>query len=124
MAIHENLTRIPKPRLREVGISKAAEMAKVARRDGKTFDSADLVAQSQGAAARRVQSAGGTPSDGEGNRTLGADLFQAVQKSAAGDRAGTRNSLINAGKRKIARLLLEMICADFLAGVHMHEDRD
>jgi hypothetical protein len=38
MAIHENLTRIPKPRLREVGVSKAVEMAKVARRDGKTFD--------------------------------------------------------------------------------------
>ena len=33
MAIHENLTRIPKPRLREVGWSKAAEMAKVARRE-------------------------------------------------------------------------------------------
>jgi hypothetical protein len=29
MAIHENLTRIPKPRLREVGWSKAAEMAKL-----------------------------------------------------------------------------------------------
>ena len=40
MAIHENLTRIPKPRLREVGWSKAAEMAKVARREGKDFDCA------------------------------------------------------------------------------------
>jgi hypothetical protein len=40
MAIHENLTRIPKTRLREVGWSKAAEMAKVARRDGQDFDCA------------------------------------------------------------------------------------
>ena len=40
MVIHENLTSIPKPRLREVGWSKAAEMAKVARRDGKAFDCA------------------------------------------------------------------------------------
>src|SRR5271154_3269121 len=41
MAIHENLTRIPKTRLREVGVSKAAEMAKIARRDGKDFDCAN-----------------------------------------------------------------------------------
>src|SRR5579871_816572 len=40
MAIHENLTRIPKTRLREVGWSKAAEMAKVARRDREGFDCA------------------------------------------------------------------------------------
>src|ERR1700732_4691972 len=40
MAIHENLTRIPKQHLREVGWSKATEMAKVARRDGKEFDCA------------------------------------------------------------------------------------
>jgi hypothetical protein len=41
MAIHENLTRIPKLPLRGVGVSKAAEMAKVARRDGKAFDCAN-----------------------------------------------------------------------------------
>jgi len=40
MTIHENLTRIPKRQLREVGWSKAAEMAKVARKDGSEFDCA------------------------------------------------------------------------------------
>jgi hypothetical protein len=40
MAIHENLTRISKPRLTEVGWRKAAELVKVARRDGKDFDCA------------------------------------------------------------------------------------
>jgi hypothetical protein len=40
MAIHENLTRIPKQHLRAVGWSKATEMAKVARRDGNDFDCA------------------------------------------------------------------------------------
>src|SRR5580693_1517944 len=40
MAIHENLTKIPKQRLREIGWSKAAEMVKVARRDGDGFDCA------------------------------------------------------------------------------------
>src|SRR6202453_4431950 len=40
MAIHENLTKIPKHQLKEIGWSKAAEMAKVARKDGQNFDCA------------------------------------------------------------------------------------
>jgi hypothetical protein len=40
MAIHENLTRVPKPRLRAMGWSKAAELVKVARHEGEDFDCA------------------------------------------------------------------------------------
>src|ERR1700733_6184775 len=40
MAIHENLTKIPTQRLREIGWSKAVEMVKVARRDQEQFDCA------------------------------------------------------------------------------------
>jgi hypothetical protein len=40
MAIHENLTRIPKQQLREVGWSKATELVKVARKDRERFDCA------------------------------------------------------------------------------------
>ena len=43
MAIHENLTKIPKQHLREMGRRKAAEMVKVARRDGERFDCAPWV---------------------------------------------------------------------------------
>src|SRR3989441_2077799 len=38
MSIHEHLPRIPKPDLKLVGWTKAAELAKVARRDGQRFD--------------------------------------------------------------------------------------
>ena len=34
MAIHENLTRVPKQQLREIGWTKARELAKVARKEG------------------------------------------------------------------------------------------
>jgi hypothetical protein len=40
MAIHEQLPRQTYRDLRDVGWTKAAELAKVARRDGKTFDCA------------------------------------------------------------------------------------
>ncbi len=43
MAIHENLTKIPKPRLRQIGWRKAAEMVKIARREGDQFDCAPWV---------------------------------------------------------------------------------
>ena len=37
MTIHEHLTRVPKPQLREIGWTKARELVKVARRDGPQF---------------------------------------------------------------------------------------
>jgi hypothetical protein len=40
MAIHENLKRVPKQQLREVGWSKAVELVKVAGRGGEEFDCA------------------------------------------------------------------------------------
>ncbi len=40
MTIHEHLTRIPKPDLKQVGWTKAAELVKVARREGQRFESA------------------------------------------------------------------------------------
>ena len=40
MAIHEQLPRIHKVELQQVGWTKATELAKVARRDGQRFDGA------------------------------------------------------------------------------------
>ena len=47
MAIHENLTRVPKQQLREIGWSKATELAKVARREGERFESATWLHRAQ-----------------------------------------------------------------------------
>src|SRR6202140_1436835 len=47
MAIHENLTRVPKQQLREIGWTKATELAKVARREGERFESATWVHKAQ-----------------------------------------------------------------------------
>src|SRR5437879_13461712 len=41
MAIHEHLPRIPKPELKLVGWTKAAELAKGARREGERGDGAN-----------------------------------------------------------------------------------
>ena len=48
MAIHENLTSVPKPQLREVGWSKAVELVKVVRRDRENFDCATWLHKAKG----------------------------------------------------------------------------
>jgi hypothetical protein len=47
MAIHENLTRVPKQQLREIGWTKASELAKVARRERQQFETAPWVHKAQ-----------------------------------------------------------------------------
>jgi hypothetical protein len=47
MAIHENLTRVPKQQLREIGWTKATELAKVARKEGERFETATWVHRAQ-----------------------------------------------------------------------------
>ena len=58
MAIHENLTRIPKRQLREVGWSKARELVKGSTPRWKRVRLCNLVAQSEGATKGRVQTRG------------------------------------------------------------------
>src|SRR5271155_5946910 len=48
MAIHENLTKISKQGLKEMGWSKAVELVKVARRDGEDFDCATWLHKARG----------------------------------------------------------------------------
>jgi len=43
MAIHENLTKIPKATLRKIGWRKAAEMVKVARHGGECQKAIEIV---------------------------------------------------------------------------------
>ena len=55
MSIHEQLPRQVRNELKQVGWSKAAELAKVARREGKQVQKCRLVAQSAIDAAPAVQ---------------------------------------------------------------------
>ena len=76
MAIHENLTRIPKPQLREVGWSKAVELVKVARRDGENFDCATWLHKAKEMPRRGLNAKlSGTL---RGNRAVGDYLLQAL----------------------------------------------
>ena len=98
MAIHENLTRIPKHELRQVGWSKATELVKVARRDGEKFDCATWLHKAQEMPKEGFKCAVETL-DGERNGALGDHLLQALQESITCGREGPRNCWPDARNR-------------------------
>jgi hypothetical protein len=121
MAIHENLTRIPKPQLREVGWSKAVELVKVARRDGENFDCATWLHK-----AREMPKEG---FKGEVERHLtGKDTepweiiyFKLYKSQLPVVEKAIETAALMLGTDKSRGYCLEMICADFLAGANVRD---
>ena len=121
MAIHENLTKVSKQQLREVGWSKAIELVKVARRDGEAFDCATWLHKAieqpkegfQGEVQRHL-----TGKETEAWEIIYFKLYKSqipvVEKAL--ETAG-----LMLGTDKSRGYCLEMICADFLAGANLEE---
>jgi hypothetical protein len=121
MAIHENLTRIPKQQLREVGWSKATEMAKVARRDGNEFDCATWLHKAKELpkdAFKREVERHLTGRDTEPWEIIYFKLYKSQLPVV--EQALERAALM-LGTDKSRGYCLEMICADFLAGAMLDE---
>jgi hypothetical protein len=121
MAIHENLTRIPKQQLREVGWSKATEMAKVARRDGNDFDCATWLHKAKELpkdAFKREVERHLTGRDSESWEIIYFKLYKSQLPVI--EQALERAALM-LGTDKSRGYCLEMICADFLAGAMLDE---
>ena len=116
MAIHENLKRVPKQQLREVGWSKAVELVKVARRDGEDFDCATWLHK-----ARKLPKEGFkgevehhlTGKETEPWEIIYFKLYKS-QLPVVEQALGTAALML--GSDKSRGYCLEMICADFLAG--------
>jgi hypothetical protein len=122
MAIHENLNRIPKQQLREVGWSKATELVKVARKDGETFDRATWLHKAKELSKESFK--GEVERHLTGKETEPWDiLYFKVYKSQLPvvEKALETAGLI-LGTEKSRGYCLEMICADFLAGARLDDD--
>lgn len=122
MAIHDNLARIPKHQLREVGWSKATELVRVARKDGERFDCAIWLHKAKELSKEMFK--------GEVERCLTGKetepweiLYFKVYKSQLPviERALETAGLM-LGTDKSRGYCLEMICADFLAGARLEEN--
>jgi hypothetical protein len=119
MGIHENLTRIPKPRLREVGWSKAAEMAKVARRDGKDFDCANWLHKAHELPTLEFKREVERHLTGKETEPWELIYFKLYKSQLPVIEQALETASLMLGTDKSRGYCLEMICADFLAGANL-----
>ena len=121
MAIHENLTRIPKPQLREVGWSKAVELVKVARRDGENFDCATWLHKAKGMPKEGFKSEVERHLTGKDTEPWEIIYFKLYKSQLPVVEKAIETAALMLGSDKSRGYCLEMICADFLAGANVRE---
>jgi hypothetical protein len=123
MAIHENLTRVPKQQLREIGWTKARELAKVAQRDGEQFESAPWVHKARALPKEEFKREVERHLTGKETESWEKIIYFKLYRSQlpvvekALETAG-----LMLGTDKSRGYCLEMICADFLAGADLQEN--
>ncbi len=123
MAIHEKLTRIPKQQLREVGWSKAIELVKVVRREGDAFDSATWLHKAKEMPKEGFKSEVQRHLTGRDTEPWEIIYFKLYKNQIPVVEEALETAGLMLGTDKSRGYCLEMICADFLAGVAFREDQ-
>src|ERR1700676_329760 len=119
MAIHEQLPRIHKVDLRQVGWAKATELAKVARRDGQRFDSATWLHKARELPKEEFKREVSKHLTGKETEPWEILYFKAYKSQLPVIEQALETAALMLGSDKSRGYSLEMICADFLAGVSL-----
>jgi hypothetical protein len=121
MAIHENLTRVPKQQLREIGWTKARELVKVARREGQRFESAPWVHKAQELPKEEFRREVERHLTGRNTEASELLYFRLFKSQLAVIEQALETASLMLGSDRSRGYCLEMICADFLAGANLQE---
>jgi hypothetical protein len=116
MAIHEQLTRVPKHELKEVGWTKATELAKVARRDGERFESAIWLHKAQSMQTEEFKREVEKHLTGKDSEPWELLYFKLYKSQLPVVEQALETAGLMLGTNQSRGYCLEMICADFLAG--------
>jgi hypothetical protein len=119
MAIHETLTKIPKQQLREIGWRKAAEMVRVARREGESFDCAPWVHKAKVLNREEFEREVERHLTGKESEPWELIYFKVYKSQLAVIEGALETAGLMLGSDKSRGYMLEMICADFLAGANI-----
>jgi hypothetical protein len=122
MAIHETLTKIPKQQLREIGWRKAAEMVKVARRDGERFDCAPWVHRAKDLNREEFEREVEKHLTGKESEPWELIYFKVYKGQVPVIEQALETAGLMLGSDKSRGYMLEMICADFLAGANIETE--
>jgi hypothetical protein len=123
MTIHEHLTRVPRPELREMGWTKARELVKVARRDGAEFASCTWVHKAKALPREEFKREVERHLTGKETEAWEIVYFKLYKSQLSVVENAIETAGLMLGTDKSRGYCLEMICADFLAGANLQEDR-
>lgn len=119
MAIHEHLTKVPKQQLREIGWTKATELAKVARREAERFESATWVHRAQTLPKEEFKREVERHLTGQETEPWELLYFKLYKGQLTVVERALETAGLMLGSDKSRGYCLEMICADFLAGANL-----
>jgi len=119
MAIHERLPRIHKADLRQVGWAKATELAKVAKRDGHRFDCATWLHRARELPKEEFKREVSKHLTGKETEPWEILYFKAYKSQLPVIERALETAGLMLGNDRSRGYCLEMICADFLAGVSL-----
>src|SRR6202521_2516465 len=119
MAIHEHLTPIRKRELELIGWTKARELAKVARRDRQGFDCAPWVHKANTMPREEFKREVDRYLTGKDTEPWEILYFKAYKSQLPVIEQALETAALMLGSDKSRGYCLEMICADFLAGVSL-----
>ena len=117
MEIHEHLTRVPKQELKEVGWTKATELAKVARREGERFESAIWLHKARSMQTEEFKREVEQHLTGKETESWELLYLKVYKSQLPVIEKALETAGLMLGNTKSRGYCLEMICADFLAGV-------
>jgi len=121
MAIHEQLPRRIHHDLQQVGWSKAAELAKVARRDGDRFDCATWLHKAIELPKEGFKREVEKHLTGQETEPWEIIYFKLYKSQLPVIERALETAVLMLGASKSRGYCLEMICADFLAGAHLED---
>jgi hypothetical protein len=121
MTIHEHLTRVPKPQLREMGWTKARELVKVARKDGAEFVCAPWVHKARELPKEQFKREVERHLTGKETEAWEIIYFKLYKSQLPVVEKALETVGLMLGTDKSRGYCLEMICADFLAGANLPE---
>ena len=121
MSIHERLPKQARHELKLVGWSKAAELAKVARSDGKGFDCATWLHKARSMPKEEFRWEVEKHITGKETEAYELVYFKLYKSQLPVIEQALETAGLMLGSDRSRGYCLEMICADFLAGANLQE---
>ena len=125
MAIQEQLPRELHQELKQVGWTKAAELAKIARREGQDFDCAIWLHKARSLQTEEFKREVDHYLTGQETEPWDIIYFKLYKSQLPVIERALETAALMLGSNKSRGYMLEMICADFVAGASLEsEDTD